>query len=132
MRQSPQLVGVGQCRAAHRLAETHVVQLRRLHRQAGFDIPQAFPIGQLGKRHGPVLLAATERPHPAVATVSGNNPAEGLPGQEFHQLGEKRFAGVHRRLQGAPRKLAPTSNRGHRLLTGNPQNSWRSEPSVVS
>src|SRR5271166_3192189 len=77
-------------------------------------------------------IAATERPHPAVAAVSGDNPAEGLPGQEFHQLGEKRFAGVHRRLQGPPRKPAPTSNRGHRFLLGNPQNSWRSEPQPVS
>src|SRR5208282_6599130 len=100
--------------------------------KAGLDIPQALSIGQLGKRHGPVLLAATERPHPAVAAVSGDNPAEGLPGQEFHQLGEKRFAGVHRRLQGPPRKPAPTSNRGHRLSLGNPQNSWRSEPQPVS
>src|SRR5271165_454649 len=74
----------------------------------------------------------TERPHPAVAAVSGDNPAEGLPRQELHQLGEERFAGVHRRLQGPPRKLAPTSNRGHRFLLGNPQNSWRSEPVAVS
>src|SRR6476659_5520610 len=83
-------------------------------------------------RHGPVLLAATERPHPAVAAVSRDNPAEGLPGQEFHQLGKERFAGVHQSLRGPPWKLALTSNRGHRPLPGNSHNSWRSEPSVVS
>src|SRR5208283_3533234 len=64
-------VGVRQRRAPDRFAQTHVVELRRLDGQAGLDIAQALPVGQLGKRHGPILLGAGENPHPMVAAVTG-------------------------------------------------------------
>src|SRR5208282_5611347 len=99
---------------------------------AGLDITKALPVGQLSECHGAILLAATECPHSAVAIVAHDDPAEGLPRKEVHQLGEKRLAGVHRRLQEGPGKHGPSSNRGHQLLPGNPQNSWRSEKPAVS
>jgi hypothetical protein len=61
----------------------------------------------LRERHGTVLIAATQRADTAVAAVAGDDAAERLPGQEIHQLGEKRFAGVHRGLQGWPWKACP-------------------------
>ena len=45
------LVGVGQCGARHRGAESHVVELGAERTQARFDVAQAFAVGQLGKRH---------------------------------------------------------------------------------
>ena len=44
-------VGVGQCRARHRAAESHVVKLGGKRTQARFDIAEAFAVGQLGESH---------------------------------------------------------------------------------
>ena len=33
-----------------------------MDREAGLDVAQAFPVGQLGEGHGPVLLGAGKRP----------------------------------------------------------------------
>ena len=41
-------VGIGQRRAPDRLAEAHVIEFRCVDREAGLDVAQAFPVGQLG------------------------------------------------------------------------------------
>ena len=109
------LVGIGQRRPPHRLAKTHVVELRGLSRQARFDIAQTFPIGQLRERHGAILLGTVQRSHPEVAAVPRNDPPERAPRQKIHQLGEQRLAGVHGRLLGKipSRSARPSSNRHH-------------------
>jgi hypothetical protein len=94
------LVGIGQRRTPHRIAEAHGIEFRDLHRQAGFDVAQALPVGQLSERHGSIMLGTRQRPHPMVATVPRDNPGEPAPRQKIHQLGEKRLATVHRRLLG--------------------------------
>src|ERR1700730_13415626 len=71
------------------------VELRRLNGKARLDIPQTLPVGQLGKRHDPVLLATVQRPHPVVAAIPRNDQAECLPRQKLHQLSKKGLAGVH-------------------------------------
>ena len=78
------LVGIGQRRAPHRIAEAHGIEFRGLHRQAGFDVAQAFPVDQLGKRHGAIMLGAGQRPHPLIATVPRDNPGERAPRQKIH------------------------------------------------
>jgi len=109
-----QLVGIGQRRSTHRFAKPHVVELRGLSRQADLDIAQALSIGQLRKRHRAILLGAAQRSDPSIAVVTRNNPREGAPRQKFHQLGEKRFAGVHGRLLGKiPNSARSSSNRHH-------------------
>ena len=111
-----QLVGIGQRRTPHRFAKAHVVELRGLSRQADFDIAQALSIGQLRKRHRPILLGTAQCSHPSVAIVTYNNPCEGAPGQKIHELSEKRFAGVHERLLGKiPNSAQQSSNRHHRF-----------------
>jgi len=57
-------------------------------------------VGQLGERHGPIMLGAGQRPHPLIAAVPRDNPRERAPRQKIHQLSEKRLATVHRRLLG--------------------------------
>ena len=57
-------VGIGQRRAPDRLVEAHVIEFRCVDREAGLDVAQAFPVGQLGEGHGPVLLGAGKRPDP--------------------------------------------------------------------
>jgi len=94
------LVGIGQRRAPHRFAETQVIEFRRLDRQAGFDIAQALPIGQLSKRHGSVLFAAGQRSHPMIAAVPRHNLHERRPRHKIHKLREQRLAGVHVAVSG--------------------------------
>src|SRR5271166_3076217 len=95
--------------------QTHVVELRRLNGQAGLDIAQALPVGQLGKRHGPILLGAGENPHPMVAAVTGDNPPECRPRHKIHELREKCFARVHGRLHTKTRETAlPLTSSRHR------------------
>ena len=93
------LVGLGQCRTAHRRAESHGIELGRLRAQTGFDVAQALAIGQLGKGHGAELFGATEAAHPAVAAITGHTAGKRSPGKEVHQLREQQLASVHRRLQ---------------------------------
>jgi len=67
------LVGICQCRTPHWFAKAHVVKFRHLHRQAGLDIAETLPVGQLGKRHGPVLFAAGKPSNPMIAAVARDN-----------------------------------------------------------
>jgi len=76
---------------------------------------QALSIGQLRKPHGPILLGTAQCSHLSVAIVTYNNPCKRAPGQKIHELGEKRFAGVHRRLLGKTPNGAKPSNRHCRL-----------------
>jgi hypothetical protein len=89
------LVRIRERRAVNRLAEADVVEFVRLGRQAGFDVTQALPIGQLREGHGPELLGARQRTHRAVATITADDPRKRAPRQEIHQLREQCLAGVH-------------------------------------
>jgi hypothetical protein len=104
---------------------------RRLNGKARLDIPQTLPVGQLGKRHDPVLLATVQRPHQVVAAIPRNDPAECLPRQKLHQLSKKGLAGVHGSLLGKFPKNAPSSNRGHPVLLRDWRNPRLSEPRPV-
>jgi hypothetical protein len=75
-------VRVGQHRAPNRFAEPHVRKLRGLGRQAGFDVSETFPIGQLGKRHNPEMFGAAQRLDVTVATIPLDNPRKCRPRQK--------------------------------------------------
>ena len=51
---------------------------------------QAFPVGQLGEGHGPLLLGAGKRPDPVIAAIPVDDPRESSPWQEVHELSEQR------------------------------------------
>ena len=100
-------VGIGQRRAPDRLAEAHVIEFRCVDREAGLDVAQAFPVGQLGEGHGPVLLGAGKRPDPVIAAIPVDDPRESSPWQEVHELSEQGLAGVHEHLLGeTPKKCS--------------------------
>ena len=127
------LVGIGQRRAAHRIAKAHGIEFRRLRRQAGLDIAQTFPVGQLGERHGPIMLGAGQCPYPLVSAIPRDNPREGAPRQKIHELSEKRLANVHGRLLGYPRKVpdrVQIDTTQKRQKTTENQNAMGRQPSL--
>ena len=110
-----------------------MVELRRVDRQAGLDVAQALPVGQLGEGHGPILLGAGKRPNPMIATVPVDGPHESGPWQEVHELGEKGLAGVHEHLLGkTPKSATSNSNQHHAFSLQTPQKSWLSKPGPFS
>jgi hypothetical protein len=90
-------VGVGQGVPRHRAAKAHVVQLGCLTAQAGFDVAQALPIGQLGEGHAQVLVETGEVLDLVFPVVAGDTAAKGGQRQMRHDLREDEFARVHER-----------------------------------
>jgi len=118
------LVCVGQRRAADGLAKAHGIELRGLRREACLDVAQALAIGQLGKRHGAILLAAAQRARPQVAIIARDQSGKSAPWNEIHQLGKQRLAGVHAHPLGSPAEGVPaSSNRHHDSTEENPNQS---------
>jgi hypothetical protein len=74
-----------------------MVALGRLRAETGFDVPQAFPIGQLCEGHAQELVETTEGAHVEIASVL-RYLAKGMPGCELHHLGEHELADMHHRL----------------------------------
>ena len=75
IRQSRLSLASASVEAPDRLAEAHVIEFRCVDREAGLDVAQAFPVGQLGEGHGPVLLGAGKRPDPVIAANTGRRSA---------------------------------------------------------
>ena len=55
--------------------------------QADLDIPEAFPVGELGECHSEVLVPAGKTDHFVVAVVSIDAFSELVCGDKVHQLG---------------------------------------------
>src|ERR1700730_5094009 len=118
MRPVAAFVRVGQRRAPNRFAEPHVIKLRGLGRQAGFDVSETFPIGQLGKRHDPEIFGTAQRLDVTIAAIPLDNPRKCRPRQKIHQLGEQRLARIHWPLReclpGKVEQEAPPRSNRHR------------------
>ena len=63
--------------------------------QAGFDIAQAFPVGELGEGEAQELIEAGEGFDFVVAAIACDATPEGVHGQVGHELREDEIAGVH-------------------------------------
>jgi hypothetical protein len=74
-----------------------------------------------------------ERPNSVIAAVPLDDPREGGPWQEVHELGEQGLAGVHERLLGKSPKSAPSNSNRHQAFSfQTPQKSCLSEPETFS
>jgi len=62
---------------------------------AGLDVSEAFAITELGKNHTEELVPAGKGFDLVVAPISFDALAELVAGQEFQELRENGFAGVH-------------------------------------
>ena len=72
-----------------------MVQLGRLRPQAGFDVPQAFAISQLGEGHAQELVEVGKRQCRIAARILRHATAECVQRQMFHQLSEYQFSRMH-------------------------------------
>src|SRR5208337_899453 len=88
-------VGIGQGGARHVAAEAHVIELGADGAQAGFDVAQALAVGQLGERHGEVLIPARQIFQVAITRIAGDALLELLVRKELDQLGKDCTPGVH-------------------------------------
>ena len=89
------LVGVGQRRARHLAAETHVVELAAHRTQARFDVAQALAIGQLREGHRQILIPAGEASQPRIALIPRDATAKLTIRKEADQLREDGSTLVH-------------------------------------
>ncbi len=56
--------------------------------KTGFDIAEAFAIGELGEGHGEKLVETGEGPDPVVPCIAANRFVEFVPGKEVQDLSE--------------------------------------------
>jgi hypothetical protein len=89
------LVCIGQVVAGNRRANAHVVELVLLGTKAGFDISQAFAIGQLSEGHAKILVETEELLDFEVALVTVDALVESVERKMLHDLRENKFSGVH-------------------------------------
>ena len=102
-----------------------------MDREAGLDVAQAFPVGQLGEGHGPVLLGAGKRPDPVIAAIPVDDPRESSPWQEVHELSEQGLAGVHEHSSEKLRKVLHPIQIDTTFSLQTPQKSWLSKPAPL-
>lgn len=88
-------VGIRQCAVGDHATDAQMVQLDRLRPQAGFDIPQAFVISQLGEGHAQELVEVGECERRVAAWILRPAAAECVQRHMFHQLSEYQFSRMH-------------------------------------
>ena len=86
---------MGQSVAGNLAPDAQMVEFGLDCPQTGLDIPQAFPVGELGEGHAEKLIPAGEALHLVVAVVPLDAFAELVCGDKVHQLGKDRFPGIH-------------------------------------
>ena len=66
-----------------------------LRTQAGFDIPQAFPVGELCEGQAEELVETGKGFDFMVTAIASDTTPEGVHGQVRHELREDEIAGIH-------------------------------------
>ncbi len=89
------LVGVGQRRAMHRVAQAHRVKFVRIGAKSHLDIAQALAPRQLRKRHHTKLFCTAQAANARVAAVTIDDPTKARPRHELHNLRKQRLADIH-------------------------------------
>jgi len=92
---SPIAIGIGYGAACNSTAKAQVIKLRLHRSQAGFDVAQAFAIGQLSKGHRQKLVATREASCSMVALITSYTFVEIVTRNKVHQLCEHQLASIH-------------------------------------
>ena len=80
------LVGVGQGAARYIAPDAHVVELGALGAQTGFDITQAFAVGEPRERPAQVLIETGKALDLVVAAIALDAATEAVHGKVIDQL----------------------------------------------
>ena len=78
------------------LADARVIEFRAESGEPGFDVPQTFAPGQLGKRQHKELFVSGQFADAEVAVVTGDTLVELVFGKEVQELGEDGATFVHK------------------------------------
>ena len=116
-------VGVRQGVARDAAAKTHVIQLRLLRAQTGFDVAQTFAPGELRESQAEKLIPAGETLDLVIASIALDTPAKLRQREKIHHLRKDSPTRVH-----VPSlsdlwngdSLSVISNRFRSLLPSNP------------
>jgi hypothetical protein len=92
----PFFIGFSQGASSDISPNAHMIPSRRNSSQTGFDISQAFTIGQLSEGHAEVLVPAGESLDVFVPIVSLNTSSEVVYGKKIHELCKDDSSGIHR------------------------------------
>src|SRR6266849_2565042 len=98
-------VGIGQGRARHLAAESHVVELAADGTKARFDVAKTLAVGQLSERHRQIVIPTGQIFQIAITPVAGYALLELLVRKELDQLGEDGAPSVHPALSLAPQQI---------------------------
>ena len=89
------LIGMSQGVAGDPSPKAHVIELLLIAAKAGLDIPEAFPVGELGETHTEKLIPAGKGNELVAALVPLDTFLKFVSGKELHQLREHRFPSIH-------------------------------------
>jgi len=89
------LVGVGQLRATHRVAQAHRVKFVRNGAKSHLDIAQALAPRQLGKRHHTKLFCTAQTANARVAAITTDDQTKARPRHELYNPRKQRLADIH-------------------------------------
>jgi len=112
----PCFVGLGQSAAGHLPPKPQRIEQLASGSQAGLDVPQTLPVGQLHESHGQKLVPAREAAHPPISSVTLDTALELFPVNPLDQLGKNRSSWVHaQRLDYAVGSVGTSPRRSHRI-----------------
>jgi len=109
------LVGMGQVVAGDRAADAHVIEPIFHRSQAGHDIAETSPVGQLGKGQTEELIETRKSLDLVVSSITPHAFSEFVHRQKGHDLGEDGRRSVHRSLLGVQKSADYTKSRSNRL-----------------
>jgi hypothetical protein len=72
-----------------------MVELGGMRPQAGLDVAQAFPVGQLGEGHAQELVEMRKSERRITPWVLGHTTPESMQWQVIHQLGKHQLSSMH-------------------------------------
>ncbi len=98
MRQSRELIGIGQRAMRNGRAKAQVIELVVARAQADFNVGQAVSVSQLREGHGKELIPTGEVTNAVVTLVAIDASAKLLGVNPLHDLRENRLCGAHFRI----------------------------------
>ncbi len=99
------LVGVGQGAAGDATTNAQVIELGGMRAQAGLDVAQAFPVGQLREGHAQELIEVREAECRVATGILLHAASKSVQRQMIHQLGEHQLSSMHGDSSGKIRKF---------------------------